>query len=93
MVKICDLAKFYSNIGLNYIVAKIKKHLQSRGFDPSVMRIDITSDKDAYYKSFRIIAPHHLEEHLLSSDVWPVGIWVKEFDPKYKRPKRNSRWR
>ena len=37
-------------------------------------------DKDAYYKSFRIIAPHHLEEHLLSSDVWPVGIWMKEFD-------------
>ena len=24
MVKICDSAKFYSNIGLNYIVAKIK---------------------------------------------------------------------
>ena len=24
MVKICDLAKFYSNIGLHYIVAKIK---------------------------------------------------------------------
>ena len=50
-------------------VADLKKHLQSRGFDPLVMRIDITSDKDAYYKLFRIIAPHHLEEHLLSSDV------------------------
>ena len=24
MVKFCDLARFYSNIGLNYIVAKIK---------------------------------------------------------------------
>ena len=24
MVKMCDSAKFYSNIGLNYIVAKIK---------------------------------------------------------------------
>ena len=43
--------------------------------------------------NLRHIAPHHLEEHLLPSDVWPVGIWVKEFDPKYKRPKRNSRWR
>ena len=89
--KKCDI--FVCRVDQRASVADLKKHLQSRGFDPSVMRIDITSDKDAYYKSFRIIAPHHLEEHLLSSDVWPVGIWVKEFDPKYKRPKRNSRWR
>ena len=89
--KKCDI--FVFRVDQRASVADLKKHLQSRGFDPSVMRIDITSDKDAYYKSFRIIAPHHLEEHLLSSNVWPVGIWVKEFDPKYKRPKRNSRWR
>ena len=99
----CRLFLFFSHclIMLNltsidsgyYLLQGSCLHLQSRGFDPLVMRIDITSDKDAYYKSFRIIAPHHSKEHLLSSDVWPVGIWVKEFDPKYKRPKRNSRWR
>ena len=41
MVKICDSAKFYSNIGLNYIVAKIKitkyNHIHQSCF------VDITS--------------------------------------------------
>ena len=41
MVKICDSAKFYSNIGLNYIVTKIKitkyNHIHQSCF------VDITS--------------------------------------------------
>ena len=70
--KKCDI--FVCRVDQQAFVADLKKQLQFRGFDPSVMRIDITSDKDAYYKSFRNIAPHHLKEHLLSSDPWPVGI-------------------
>ena len=46
--KKCDI--FVCRVDQRVSVADLNKHLQSRGFDPSVMRIDITSDKDAYYK-------------------------------------------
>ena len=44
------------------------------------MRIDGTSNKEATYKSFRIIAPGELRDILLDSEVWPVGVSVRDYD-------------
>ena len=44
------------------------------------MRVDITLNKEATYKSFRIIASGDLRKSLLDSELWPVGVWVRDYD-------------
>ena len=86
----CDL--FVSRVHDKVSVSDLKKHLTSRGFEISNMRIDVTSHKDAVNKSFRVIAPDNMKELLLCS-VWPIGIRVQEYGHRKNRAKNNSRWR
>ena len=87
----CDL--FVSRVHDKVSVSDLKKHLTSRGFEISNMRIDVTSHKDAVNKSFRVIAPDNMKELLLCNDVWPIGIRVQEYGHRKNRAKNNSRWR
>ena len=43
------------------------------------MKIDVTSNKEATHKSFRIIAPGELRDILLDPEVWPVGVRVRDY--------------
>ena len=55
------------------------------------MRIDITSNKAATYKSFRIIAPGELRDILLIySEVWPIDVRVREYDIARPNKTRNG---
>ena len=58
----------------------LKYHLKQQNFNTDSMRIDITSNKAATYNFFRIIAPGELRDILLDSEVWPVGVRVREYD-------------
>ena len=54
------------------------------------MRIDVTSNKEATYKSFRIIAPVELRVILLDDEVWPVGVRVRDYDISRPNKIRNG---
>ena len=54
------------------------------------MRIDVTSNKEATYKSFRIIAPGELRDILLNPEVWPVGVRVRDYDVARPNKIRNG---
>ena len=55
------------------------------------MRIDITSNKDSLYRSFRIIAPGEYKDILMCPEVWPVGVKVREYKSRsYGRNHNNA---
>lgn len=49
------------------------------------MRIDVISDQLAKFKSFRIIANKGLEEQLLSANLWPKGVRIREYSTNNDR--------
>ena len=58
----------------------MKYYLNHNSFDTDRMRIDITSNKEATYKSFRITASGDLTKSLLDCELWPVGVWVRDYN-------------
>ena len=94
MVKIYDSAKFYSNIGLNYIVAKIKitkyNHIHQSCF------VDITSS----YCDINIInLLHSISRDILCNGSGGRGSKPSPhtqklfFDAKWKKEKGQIGWR
>ena len=66
-------------------------HLKQQDFDVQQMRIDITSNKDSLYRSFRIIAPGEYKDILMCPKVWPVGVKVREYKSRsYGRNHNNA---
>ena len=74
----CDI--FVHHVAKQSTLKDLKYYLNHNGFDTLRMRIDITSNKEATYKSFRIIASGDLRKSLLDSELWPVGVWVRDYD-------------
>ena len=54
------------------------------------MRIDVTSNKEATYQSFRIIAPGELRDIRLDPEVWPFGVRVRDYDVARPNKIRNG---
>ena len=76
--RMCDI--FVHHVAKQSTLKDLKYYLNHNGFDTDRMRIDITSNKEATYKSFRIIASGDLRKSLLDSELWPVGVWVRDYD-------------
>ena len=76
--RLCDI--FVYHVAKQSTLQDLKYHLKQQNFNTDSMRIDITSNKAATYKSFRIIAPLELRDILLDSEVWPVGVSVRDYD-------------
>ena len=76
--RLCDI--FVYHVAKQSTLQDLKYHLKQQNFNTDSMRIDITSNKAATYKSFRIIAPGELRDILLDSEVWPIGVRVREYD-------------
>ena len=51
-----------------------------QGFDVAGMRIDVTSNEAAMYKSFKIISSGNLRKTLLDPEIWPIGVWVRDYE-------------
>ena len=76
--RMCDI--FVHHVAKQSTLKDLKYYLNHNGFDTDRMRIDITSNKETTYKSFRIIASGDLRKSLLDSELWPVGVWVTDYD-------------
>ena len=76
--RLCDI--FVYHVAKQSTLQDLKYHLKQQNFNTDSMRIDITSNKAATYKSFRIIAPGELRDILLDSEVWPIDVRVREYD-------------
>ena len=76
--RMCDI--FVHHVTKQSTLKNLKYYLNHNGFDTDRMRIYITSNKEATYKSFRIIASGDLRKSLLDSELWPVGVWVRDYD-------------
>lgn len=63
----------------------LRSYMCENGVDMSGVRIDITSHQLSEFRSFRVIAPSMIRDHLLSPDFWPVNVRVKEFKARKKR--------
>ena len=86
--RLCDI--FVYHVAKQSTLQDLKYHLKQQNFNTDSMRIDITSNKAATYKSFRIIAPGELRDILLDSEVWPIGVRVREFDIERLNKIRNG---
>ena len=62
---------FVYHVASDSTVGDIKTHLKQQDIDVQQMRIDITSNKNSLYRSFRIIAPGKYKEFLMCPEVWP----------------------
>ena len=76
--RLCDI--FVHHVALQSTIGDLKSHLKQQGFDVENMRIDVTSNVAATYKSFRIITSGNLRKSLLDAKVWPVGVWVRDYE-------------
>ena len=56
----CDL--FLYHAPHHALVGKVKHHLKGKGLDIDGIRIDVTSNSLAQFKSFRLIAPIAMED-------------------------------
>ena len=65
--RLCDI--FVYHVSKQSTLRDLKYHLKQQNFNVDSMRIDITSNKEATYKSFRIIAPGELRDILLDPEV------------------------
>ena len=70
---------FVFHVASDSTIGDVKAHLKQQDFDVQQMRIDITSNKDSLYRSFRIIAPGEYKDILMCPEVWPVGVKVREY--------------
>ena len=78
---------FVYHVASDVTVGDVKSHLKQEEITVQQLRIDITSNKDAIYKSFRIIAPGIYKDTLMNPEIWPVGVKVREYaarKPSYK---------
>ena len=80
-------AKDLSNIFVYHVacdstIGDVKGHLIQQEIPVQQIRIDITSNKDSMYKSFRVIAPGTYKDILMSPEVWPVGVKVREYESR-----------
>ena len=78
---------FVYHVASDVTVGDVKSHLKQEDITVQQLRIDITSNKDAIYKSFRIIAPGIYKDTLMNPEIWPVGVKVREYaarKPSYK---------
>ena len=79
---------FVYHVASDVTVGDVKSHLKQEGITVQQLRINIrTSNKDAIYKSFRIIAPGIYKDTLMNPEIWPVGVKVREYaarKPSYK---------
>ena len=64
--RMCDI--FVHHVAKQLTLKDLKYYLNHNGFDTDRMRIDITSNKEVTYKSFRIIASGDLRKSLLDSE-------------------------
>lgn len=81
---VCDL--FIYHVEHDSTVHDLRNYLTNRGINITKLRIDVTSHVDAYFKSFRIIAPMEQIDSLLSSELWPRDVRIKEYvSPRNKR--------
>ena len=77
---ICDL--FVYHVDHSSTASDLKSYLKHRiHIDVTKIRIDVASHSDAFFKSFRIIAPIDLKDTLLTSGFWPQNVRIKEFRP------------
>ena len=76
--RLCDI--FVHHVAHQSTIGDLKSHLKQQGFDVENMRIDVTSNVAATYKSFRIITSGNLRKSLLDAKVWPVGVWVRDYE-------------
>ena len=80
-------AKDLSDILLYHVacdstIGDVKSHLKQQDIPVLQIRIDVTSNKDSKYKSFRDIAPGTYKDMLMSPEVWPVGVKVREYESR-----------
>ena len=82
---------FVFHVASDSTIGDVKAHLKQQDFDVQQMRIDITSNKDSLYRSFRIIAPGEYKDILMCPKVWPVGVKVREYKSRsYGRNHNNA---
>ena len=79
----CDI--FVYHVKHEATTTDLRSYMCENGVDMSGVRIDITSHQLSEFKSFRVIAPSMIRDHLLSPDFWPVNVRVKEFKARKKR--------
>ena len=80
-VKVTPLCEiFVHHVAHQSTLGDLKNHLHQQGFDVAGMRIDVTSNEAAMYKSFRIISSGNLSKALLDPEIWPVGVWVRDYE-------------
>ena len=70
--RMCDI--FVHHVAKQSTLKDLKHYLNHNGFATDRMRIDMTSNKEATYKTLRIIASGDLRKPLLDSELWPVGV-------------------
>ena len=75
---LCDI--FVHHVAHQSTLGDLKNHLRQQGFDVAGMRIDVTSNEAEMYKSFRIISSGNLRKALLDPEIWPVGVWVRDYE-------------
>ena len=75
---LCDI--FVHHVAHQSTLGDLKNHLRQQGFDVAGMRIDVTSNEAAMYKLFKIISSCNLRKALLDPEIWPVGVWVRDFE-------------
>ena len=71
---------FVYHVACDSTIGDVKSHLKQQEIPVQQIRIDITSNKDSMYKSFRVIAPGTYKDMLMSPEVWPVGVKVREYE-------------
>ena len=75
---LCEI--FVHHVPNQSTLGDLKNHLRQQGFDVAGMGIDVTSNEAAMYKSFRIISSGNLRKALLDPEIWPVGVWVRDYE-------------
>ena len=73
---------FVYHVACDSTIGDVKSHLKQQEIPVQQIRIDITSNKDSMYKSFRVIAPGTYKDMLVSPDFWPVGVKVSEYESR-----------
>ena len=73
---------FVYHVACDLTIGDVKSHLKQQEIPVQQLRIDITSSKDSMYTSFRVIAPGTYKDMLMSPEVWPVGVKVREYESR-----------
>ena len=71
---------FVYHVACDSTIEDVKSHLKQQEIPVQQIRIYIISNKDAMYKPFRVIAPGTYKDMLMSPEVWPVGVKVREYE-------------